>query len=179
MHDRQNSIQSIDTETTSVPQIEVMSPPRTKTKRVPRDTGFPEPLIGPNTTLPHPDADLSPNAMISYADVSVERMIKRHKLPFLKKHKRTVSHGFINPLSESSSSNASMSVLDTDIKNAYQLRSVSTNSLRFSKDGGESFRSMTKRDDDDTPPTSPDGSERQRKFGLFSRFKRIRGGRET
>ncbi|KAH0600991.1 hypothetical protein MHUMG1_01992 [Metarhizium humberi] len=173
MAERQNTLQRINTETSSIPQIEVMSPPRVKKpKRIPRDTGFPEPFhSGPNTTLPHPDADLSPNAMLSYEDVCEERMIKRHKLSFLKKHKRTVSYGVINPQSEALSSIVSLSMLDLDGKNNNQLRSTSTTSLRLSKDGGESMRSSSKKDED-TPPTSPDVAEHRRKSGLFSRFKR-------
>lgn len=128
--------------------------------------------VGPNTTLPHPDADLSPNAMISYADVSMERMIKRHRLSFMKKHKRTVSHGLINPQSEACSSIVSLSMLDLDKKNSHQLRTASTTSLRLSKSEAESVRSNSKRDDEDTPPTSPDVSEHRRKSGLFNRFKR-------
>ncbi|OAQ70634.1 hypothetical protein VFPPC_13387 [Pochonia chlamydosporia 170] len=175
MPERKSTPGSINTETSSIPQIEVMSPPRDrKPKRVPRDTGFPEPFqSGPNTTLPHPDADLSPNAMLSYEDVSQDRMIKRHRLSFLKKHKRTVSHGVIKPETEAFNSMLSLSMLDFDGKHGHQLRSVSTTSLRLSKDGGESIRSSSKREgDDDTPPTSPDVPEHRRKPGLFGRFKR-------
>lgn len=44
-----------------------------------------------NTTLPHPDADLSPNATISADDLSVEQAMKRRRLSMLTKHRRTVS----------------------------------------------------------------------------------------
>jgi hypothetical protein len=129
---------------------------------------------GPNTTLPHPDADLSPNFILSYAGVSDERMMKKHRLSFLKKQRRTVSHGRINPLSEASNSNSNLSLLmsESEKKKMSPLRNSSTISLRISKDGDESLRSGSKRDDDETPPTSPDVSEHPRKSGLFSRFKR-------
>ncbi|OAA43278.1 hypothetical protein NOR_04645 [Metarhizium rileyi] len=174
MPERQNTHRGVDTGTSHIPQIEVMSPPRdVKPKRVPRDTGFPEPFhSGPNTTLPHPDADLSPNAVLSYEDVSEERMLKRHKLSFLKKHKRTVSHGIIHPQSEALNSIVSLSMLDFDKKNPNQMWGTSTTSLRLSRDGGDSVRSRSKKDDDDTPPTSPDVAENRAKSGIFGRFKR-------
>ncbi|PHH70357.1 hypothetical protein CDD83_5463 [Cordyceps sp. RAO-2017] len=92
---------------TTVPQIQVMSPPRPggggggKPRREPRDTGFPEPFDeGRNTTLPHPEADLSPNASISQEEVAVDRALKRRRLFFLNKHKKTISHGLITPQME-------------------------------------------------------------------------------
>jgi hypothetical protein len=65
-----------------------------------RDTGFPEPFNGQrNTTLPHPDANLSPNATISQDDVAVARVLSRTRNSFLSgsRHKHTVSHGFLKP----------------------------------------------------------------------------------
>lgn len=50
-----------------------------------------------NTTLPHPDADLSPNASISADDIAIARVLSRQRRSFLAKHKRTVSHGMITP----------------------------------------------------------------------------------
>ncbi|KHN94286.1 uncharacterized protein MAM_07815 [Metarhizium album ARSEF 1941] len=174
MPKEQNTLSSLNSETSSIPQTGVVSPTRaTKSKRVLRDTGFPEYFRnGPNTTLPHPEADLSPNAMLSYEDVSEERMIKRHWRSFLRKHKRTVSHGVINSQSEALNSSASLSTLDFDGNTAKQLRSTSTTSIRLSKDGGESIRSGSKKYEEDTPPTSPDVAERRRKPRLFGRLKR-------
>lgn len=63
-----------------------------------RDTGFPEPFCGSrNTTLPHPDADLSPNASISADDVSVNKALHRSRRSFLAKNRRTISYGKIKP----------------------------------------------------------------------------------
>ncbi|ESA42640.1 hypothetical protein GE21DRAFT_8081 [Neurospora crassa] len=50
-----------------------------------RDTGFPEPFNGDrNTTLPHPEANLSPNATLGEEDISTERALMRARNSFLK-----------------------------------------------------------------------------------------------
>ncbi|KAK3399029.1 hypothetical protein B0T20DRAFT_392055 [Sordaria brevicollis] len=50
-----------------------------------RDTGFPEPFNGDrNTTLPHPEANLSPNATLGEEDISPERALVRARNSFLK-----------------------------------------------------------------------------------------------
>lgn len=61
------------------------------------DTGFPEPFNGvSNTTLPHPDADLSPDAVISQEDINFTGFMRRSRRPFNRhKSKRTISHGRI------------------------------------------------------------------------------------
>ncbi|PNY28232.1 Uncharacterized protein TCAP_01831 [Tolypocladium capitatum] len=174
MPGREDSAGSVDAEAQAIPQIQVMSPAKaTRSRREPRDTGFPEPFDeGRTTTLPHPDADLSPNATISHDDVAVDRALKRHRLSFLNKHKKTITHGIINPQMEALQSVLSLSFMDTDSthKEPLKLISASTSSLRLSKDGGESVHS--KRYDEDTPPTSPDVSEHRRKKGLFGRLRR-------
>src|SRR5690349_13343369 len=48
----------------------------------------PSPLSERNTTLPHPDADLSPNASISADDVAIGRVLSRQRKSFLARHKR-------------------------------------------------------------------------------------------
>lgn len=83
-----------------------------------RNTGFPEPFCGSkshslappsrgthtdkkaidrNTTLPHPDANTSPDACISQDDISVSRVHSRQRRSFLAKNKRATSHGIITP----------------------------------------------------------------------------------
>lgn len=75
----------------SLPESSTSSRPRS------RDTGFPEPFCGNrNTTLPHPDANLSPGASISADDIAEHRVVARQRR-FLDKHKRTLSHGKITP----------------------------------------------------------------------------------
>jgi hypothetical protein len=78
----------------------IQPPSPTKIRPGSRDTGFPEPFCGGrNTTLPHPDADLSPNASISADDVPVQHVLHRSRRSFLAKpkHKRTISYGKIVP----------------------------------------------------------------------------------
>ncbi|KAJ6436554.1 mutator-like element [Purpureocillium lavendulum] len=79
---------------------QVSSPPnnaKAVKMREPRDTGFPEPFHDRrNTTLPHPEADLSSDATISHEDVAGELALKRHRLSFLSKRKKTICHGFVN-----------------------------------------------------------------------------------
>lgn len=53
--------------------------------------------IGRNTTLPHPDANISPDACITQDDISVSRVHSRHRRSFLAKNKRATSHGIITP----------------------------------------------------------------------------------
>ena len=95
-----------------------LPPPSPSQLRSPsRDTGFPasfdgrrsllnhtfptqspcSPVTERNTTLPHPDADLSPNASISADDIAIGRVLSRQRRSFLAKHRRTVSHGVITP----------------------------------------------------------------------------------
>jgi len=48
-----------------------------------RDTGFPEPFCGTrNTSLPHPDAKIGPDAFITEDDVNVTRALLRHRMTF-------------------------------------------------------------------------------------------------
>ncbi|KAG5975387.1 hypothetical protein E4U55_007731 [Claviceps digitariae] len=180
MFERQSRSRT-NTASSTIPQIEVQAPlPRGSSKRaVPRDTGFPEPFDkARNTTLPHPDADLSPNATLSSDDVSTERTMKRDRLSFLKKNnKRTVSHGTLDPLAEALRSNASVSkVAAVGVKNQYSdpFHHVerSSSSLRLSRDEDDSLHSSSKKGEDDTPPTSPDVSDHRRKSGIFNRWKR-------
>lgn len=58
--------------------------------RTQKDTGFPEPLSPDrNTTLPHPDADTSPNPTIEASDIELERT--RSRRSFLKRHQSSKS----------------------------------------------------------------------------------------
>lgn len=56
----------------------VQDPPRKEVNSRNRDTGFPEPLSNDrNTTLPHPDADTSPNATMEAPDLNLVRTRSR------------------------------------------------------------------------------------------------------
>lgn len=57
------------------------SPSQTSTRI--RDTGFPDTFCGNrNTTLPHPDAKIGPDACITEDDVNVGRALIRHRMSF-------------------------------------------------------------------------------------------------
>ncbi|KAK1771248.1 hypothetical protein QBC33DRAFT_238395 [Phialemonium atrogriseum] len=101
-----------------------------------RDTGFPEPFCGSrNTTLPHPDADLSPDACISDDNIAAHRVLSRHRPSFLIKHKHTISHGMITPAMERRHG-------DPTLLEEEELATVdSQRSRRSTRDGNESIMS--------------------------------------
>ncbi|KAG5665916.1 hypothetical protein KAF25_010041 [Fusarium avenaceum] len=153
-----------------------------KPRREPRDTGFPEPLNNlRNTTLPHPDADLSPNACLTQEDIDPEWSLMRTRRSFLRKKRRTLNHGRITPTSEALYS--AFSLVQSDITDNESTRQTnlsstslrpSTSSLRLSKDETDSLASRnTRRDDEDTPPTSPDvPTHRSKRGGFLSKWRR-------
>jgi hypothetical protein len=185
-----DAIQNPQTKTTpQIPQISVMSPQArtpdgpTHTRQRSRDTGFPEPFDNDrNTTLPHPEADLSPNACISQDDIAVDAVVKHRRRPFANKHRRTVSHGYISPTAEAIQSTMALSMLDTSAVNYSNYNpsertndrpnTPSTWSVRLSKDALDSANGSNP--DKDTPPSSPDATTpsggRGKRF--FERFKR-------
>jgi len=158
------------TKTKDIPQINIMSSPSsptksTSTRRGSRDTGFPEPFDGDrNTTLPHPDADLSPNACISQEDFTMEH-IKRTRRSFLSKHRRTTSHGYITPTMEAVQSTFALAGIDTsgassDVHNGSRPRLVSSSAsmIHDPKDDLDSIGESSR--DRLSPPSSPDLSAR-------------------
>lgn len=63
-------------------------PPR-ETNVLNKNTGFPEPLSPDrNTTLPHPDADTSPNASIEAPDVDLTRTHSRNSFLHRRHHSK-------------------------------------------------------------------------------------------
>ncbi|KAM5352277.1 hypothetical protein ACJ41O_005000 [Fusarium nematophilum] len=153
----------------------------TKPRRVPRDTGFPEPFNDfRNTTLPHPDADLSPNACISQEDVSPDRALSRTRRSFLRKKRRTLNHGRITPTSEALYS--VLSLVNTDLGDSDSIRYTnqsmsslrpSMSSIRLSKDETDSLASRnTRREEEETPPTSPDVPSHRSKKGFMMKWRK-------
>ncbi|KAL6810815.1 hypothetical protein GGI42DRAFT_349791 [Trichoderma sp. SZMC 28013] len=151
------------------------------TRRVDRDTGFPEPFDQlSNTTLPHPDADLSPNACISHDDLAGDHALKRKRLSFLHRHKgrRTLMQGIIGTQTELVSSVLSLSLSRSSSslqvgEAAPKLTSPSIASFQ-SKSGSESADSTKK--EDETPPSSPDSvGHSPKKTHRFSKWRRSRG----
>lgn len=133
-----------------------------------------------NTTLPHPDADLSPNACISHDDLAGDHALKRKRLSFLHRHKtrRTLMHGIIGPQTELVSSVLSLSLSRSSSslqvgEVAPKLTSPSIASFQ-SKSGSESAESTKK--EDETPPSSPDSiGHSPKKHHRFSKWRRSRG----
>ncbi|CAN8106085.1 unnamed protein product [Discula destructiva] len=140
-----------------------------RTRARARDTGFPEGFCGNrNTSLPHPDADLSPNASISSDDIAVSRAISRHRRSFLAgKNRRTISHGLITAEMEQMYSDVAVTS-DSDaspvIPQSAQLPTISDQ--RPVSGGADSFRSTSTSggDHEDAAPRSP----RQPRFSVDS-----------
>ncbi|OIW29018.1 hypothetical protein CONLIGDRAFT_715443 [Coniochaeta ligniaria NRRL 30616] len=134
-------------------------PPPSPSKLRPRsrDTGFPSSFDGQrNTTLPHPDADLSPNASISADDIAIGRVLSRQRRSFLAKHRRTVSHGIITPEMERTHSgnlvllreeNEPLSTVNT--KHSQQSRSSNHDGASFASSNESGVRVQA------TPDMSP------------------------
>lgn len=139
-----------------------MSAPNSPTQARPasRDTGFPEPFNGDrNTTLPHPDANLSPNARISQDDIAVAKVLHRTRRSFMAKHKRTISHGFLDPQSEMMYSEVVDEAGEEALLEHDAEGSQSPSAGRPSKDGADSL--------------SSDGGSvrsRQRRRGFFKKL---------
>ncbi|KAK2068310.1 hypothetical protein P8C59_002953 [Phyllachora maydis] len=77
------------------------SAPDSPAKSKGRDTGFPDHFCGDrNTTLPHPEADLSGHACITSEDDPLARVYSRQRKQHLLhrySHKRTVKSGILSP----------------------------------------------------------------------------------
>ncbi|OLN85588.1 hypothetical protein CCHL11_05776 [Colletotrichum chlorophyti] len=144
--------------------------PSTKSQASLRDTGFPEPFNGDrNTTLPHPDANLSPDAVISQEDISSSRVMARTRRSFLQKHKRTISHGVITPQmtaisTEILTDTESTAILDPDAP--FNASQASLPTGRHSKDGADSMFSHS--GGDLSPVNSAQSS---RKGSLLRKFR--------
>lgn len=135
-----------------------------------RNTGFPEPFCGSkfhlctpsrcnstekvterNTTLPHPDANISPDACISQDDISVTRVQSRQRRSFLAKNKRATSHGIITPEMEQMYSEMVAVYSDSEpspgreehggLSTIPGTPAISSMARPPSKDGGASFAS--------------------------------------
>ncbi|KAK0670473.1 hypothetical protein QBC41DRAFT_221644 [Cercophora samala] len=75
---------SPSTSFSTIPE-DMVTPPRSPSQMSARtrDTGFPDTFCGNrNTTLPHPDAKIGPDACITEDDVNVGRALIRHRMTF-------------------------------------------------------------------------------------------------
>ncbi|KAI6782070.1 uncharacterized protein J7T54_003489 [Emericellopsis cladophorae] len=161
-----------NTNTGSVPQI-MNTPPSpastARSSREPRDTGFPEPFgDNYNTTLPHPDADLSPNATISSDNLTPAQSMTRRRLSLLSKHRRTISQGstLSSPLVHSV-----LPLITTGIPGQ-------SGSDRASETDNHRESMEPRRDGDNSPSSSPaeddeGGDKRKSLFGRLRRKSRV------
>lgn len=178
----------------SIANSEASSSSSARARARARDTGFPEsfcgseslspsrslapqrltnlPPIDRNTSLPHPDADTSPNASISQDDIAVSRALSRHRRSFLVgKMRRNVSHGRITAEMEQMYSDVSVNPdLDASptLLPSAQLATISDQ--RPSSGGADSFHSTSTgdADHDDSAPKSPRHSSRKQRLSSDS-----------
>ncbi|KAL5322191.1 hypothetical protein ACEPPN_010161 [Leptodophora sp. 'Broadleaf-Isolate-01'] len=74
----------------------IQDPPAQERNSLGKDTGFPEPLSEDrNTTLPHPEADTSPNATIEAPDIDMTRTHSRRS--FLSRHSSHQKNSSFHP----------------------------------------------------------------------------------
>ncbi|KAJ4413937.1 hypothetical protein N0V82_008242 [Gnomoniopsis sp. IMI 355080] len=134
-----------------------------------RDTGFPEGFCGNrNTSLPHPDADTSPNASITQEDIAVSRVMSRHRRSFLAKSKRTISHGLITPEMEQMYSDVAVTS-DSDASPVLaQDARLPDNPVRPTSGGAHSFDSASTGDREDAAPKSPNWRSSRQRTSLSS-----------
>lgn len=124
-----------------------------------RDTGFPEPFCGVrNTTLPHPEANLSPDASLEADDIDPSRTLNRTRRSFLAKknkyRKTTLAHGKIvpAPYADSALSHESDAEASAGLE---EMRVVMLPDGRISKDGDLSFDSIEHDDSDSHKKKKP------------------------
>jgi hypothetical protein len=104
-----------------------------------------------NTRLPHPEANLSPDATITADDVPISKLQARSRRSFLSKtNRRTISHGIITP---------EMQRMHTEAATIPEIEvgtMPTTIAGRVSKDGGESLdRTDSSWTADDDAPAAP------------------------
>lgn len=135
-----------------------------------------QPPPGYNTTLPHPDADLSPNAVISGDHLSLEGSMRRRRLSMLHKHRRTVSQSSGNSNSSiNTPSQALQSVLGA-IQSQLPGTSPAARPGSSAQDSIDEEPHHCEMEDDmrpesrDTIPSSPHSSKR----GLFHGWRKGR-----
>jgi len=148
-----------------------------------RDTGFPESFCGRmlkpsppllftgradchperNTTLPHPEANLSPGVILTEDDISVRRAIARHRASFLADCKPTPSLSLgapitIHPTTEYCSSPISLDSTDK-FPSTGAIGSLALAGLRGADHlGQQSVEPRSSRDGESVFMSSPGGS---------------------
>ncbi|KFH45834.1 hypothetical protein ACRE_033140 [Hapsidospora chrysogenum ATCC 11550] len=133
-------------------------------RRRSHDTGFPEPFNEDyNTTLPHPEANLSPNAFISSDSLSAPHLLERRRTSILLKHRRT--KGLPTLMTDMMGGGREDHADDPTPPSS----GTTTTTTTTTTDG--SLESCTRGGgyEHDTPPTSPDIPSRRR--SILDRFR--------
>ncbi|KAK4127581.1 hypothetical protein N657DRAFT_641588 [Parathielavia appendiculata] len=119
-----------------------------------RDTGFPESFCGSrNTTLPHPEANLSPDACITEEDVNPARALIRYRMSFMTQQSGSRSSTFSDQTFNGSVEEGTLSALGRLAINSLRTGELpSLDGCLLSKDADiyESSDGMSSRD-----PESP------------------------
>ncbi|KOS21523.1 hypothetical protein ESCO_004964 [Escovopsis weberi] len=133
---------------------------------------------GRNTTLPHPEADLSPDACITHDESAGDMMSQQRRRPTGLLHRARTRRAAKETLAEpntgevfgSSFLSLARPESRSDKDHLHQSFTRSSSATFSSRDGAES---IAERDDEGTPPTSPE-SERAGKRHVFgiSKWKR-------
>jgi len=134
------------------------TPTSARARRRSHDTGFPEPFNEDyNTTLPHPEANLSPNAVISSDSLSAPHLLERRRTSILLKHRRTKG---LMPLMAGMMGGGREDHTGTTCPTPPSSGTTA----------GSLESSTTRSDEHDTPPTSPDIPSRRR--SILDRLRR-------
>ncbi|KAJ4302211.1 hypothetical protein N0V88_002347 [Collariella sp. IMI 366227] len=116
-----------------------------------RDTGFPESFCGSrNTSRPHPEANLSPDASISEEDVNPEKALIRYRMSFMSRQELESPSSSALKLTSSSEEGALSAFSRLAIGSLRAAELPSLDALLGNKDGAsiESSDGMSSRDPD-------------------------------
>ncbi|KAK0739884.1 hypothetical protein B0T21DRAFT_150063 [Apiosordaria backusii] len=167
---------------------DMVTPPRSPSQmstRI-RDTGFPDTFCGNrNTSLPHPEAKIGPDACITEDDVNVGRALIRHRMSFQVQTERPYgrSLSLYDCAVSGSSDEGALTTLSRMALGSIRPSAEQPTTIRpASRDG----HSVTSSDGTGTPPDSPthqakqdprdaardprDGRRRRRKSSLIGRL---------
>ncbi|KAK4451904.1 hypothetical protein QBC34DRAFT_377877 [Podospora aff. communis PSN243] len=156
-----------------------------------RDTGFPEYFHDRTTSLPHPDANLSPDACLTEDDINISRAEIRHRMSILvgRDRSRALTAGSIpnspqeaeelfcnSPVLMNETSNLSTigRLAFTSLHGAELTKQLGSDEPRSSKDG-HSFASTTGSSGENSPTHShsPTDLPRRRESRRSRFFKKL------
>ncbi|OBT80985.1 hypothetical protein VF21_00273 [Pseudogymnoascus sp. 05NY08] len=130
-----------------------------------RYTGFPEPLcLHRNTTLPHPDANLSPDACIESFDTPLARSHSRLRFS---SSRRVSSKGFIDPTQVYENVQYVDSTVAVVSKPGSSSSSKGSTSPTLDSDGGFKSREDGRRSSGETDSSERNHRKKKGLRGLF------------